>query len=162
VGEWDIYDQDSCSDHNIIRFVMGEGKGSMPENHFQDVRYIVQKGNIEKYQANLIRLAGEKICNKNKQKESEELDKILSTRAYLENDVEKLIEEFYEVLMGACNESFRSQWATNRAKANRSVPWWTKELTTMRKRLKRTETTIPKDEKQRRTSTTAQSTILGS
>jgi hypothetical protein len=114
---------------------MGEGKGSRPENYFRDVRYIVQKGNIEKYQANLIRLAGEKSCNINEQKEFEELDKTLSTRAHLENDVEKLIEEFYEVLRGACNESFRSQRATNRAKANRSVPWWTKELTTMRKRL---------------------------
>jgi hypothetical protein len=135
VGEWDICDQVSCSDHNIIRFVMVEGKGSMPENYVQDVRYIVQKGNIEKYQANLIRLAGEKICKVNEQKEYEELDKTLSARAHLENDVEKLIDEFYEVLKGACNESFRTQRVTNRATANRSVPWWTKELTTMRKRL---------------------------
>jgi hypothetical protein len=68
VVEWDICDQDSCSDHNIIRFALGEGKWSMPENYFQDIRYIVQKGNVEKYQANLIRLAGEKICKVNEQK----------------------------------------------------------------------------------------------
>ena len=135
VEEWEICDQDSCSDHNIIRFVIGQGKGKRPNNYSQDVRYIVQKSNIEKYQANLIRLAGNRICKINEQKETEELDKTLFTRALLENDVEKLIEEFYEVLTGACNESFRTQRAPTRTTPYRTVPWWTKELTTMRKRL---------------------------
>jgi len=114
VGKWEICDQYSCSDHSILRFAIGQGKGNRPEIHFQDVRYIVQKCNKEKFQANLIRLVGNKICEINKQEETEELDKTLFTRA-LENYIEKLIEEFYEVLKEACNESF----TTNRRRKGR-------------------------------------------
>jgi len=68
VWEWEICYQDSCSDHSIIQFAVGQGKGNRLEIHFQDVRYIVQKCNIEKFQANLIRLAGNKICKINSKK----------------------------------------------------------------------------------------------
>jgi len=52
-----------------------------------------------------------------------------------ETDIEKLIEGFNEVLKLACSTSFRTQWASKRAMSNKSVPWWTEELTIMRKRL---------------------------
>jgi dephospho-CoA kinase len=129
VGEWQNCDQDRCSDHSIIRFAIGQVKGNRPEIHFQDFRYRVQKSNIEKFQANLFPLVGNKICKINKQ-----LDTTLLTRAHLGN-VEKLIEEFYEVLTITCNESFRKQRAPKRTTLNRSVPRWTEELTTTRKRL---------------------------
>jgi len=40
VDEWEIWDQDSCSDH-IIRYAIGQGNGNNPELHSQDVRFIV-------------------------------------------------------------------------------------------------------------------------
>jgi hypothetical protein len=135
VDEWEISDQDSCSDHSIIRYAIGQGKGNRLEYFSQDVRYIVQKCNIEKFQVNLFRLAQNKICKIDTQVETEELDKTLCTRALAENDVEKLIDEFDEVLKLTCRESFRTQRESKRKTSNKSVPWWTKELTTTRKRL---------------------------
>jgi hypothetical protein len=52
-----------------------------------------------------------------------------------ETDIEKIIEDFHEVLKLVCSKSFRTQRATKKATSNKSVPWWTEELTIMRKRL---------------------------
>jgi len=53
----------------------------------------------------------------------------------VESDIEKAIEEFHEVLMVACNESFRTKRVSKRMTLNRTMPWLTEELTIMRKRL---------------------------
>jgi hypothetical protein len=90
---------------------------------------------MEKFQVNLFRLVQNKIRNIDTHVETEELDKTLCTRALAENDIEKLIDEFHEVLTLPCSESFRTQRGSKRKTSNKSVPWWTKELTTMRKRL---------------------------
>ena len=65
---------------------------------------------------------------------SVDLDVKLSKRANEETDIEKLIEEFQEVLKAACDKSFRKQRITMKTITNKSVPWWTDELTVMRKR----------------------------
>jgi len=135
VVEWEISDQESCSDHSIIRYAIGQGKGNRTEFNFHDVRYIVQKGNIEKFQENLFRLAQKKICKINKEGGIEDFDKTLCIRVFEGTDIETLIEEFHEVLMLACSKSFRTHRSSKRATSNKSVPWWTEELTIMKKRL---------------------------
>ena len=95
----------------------------------------MQKCNIEKFQRNLLLSAETKICKINKDKGTEDLDKTLCTRAFEETDIEKLIEEFHEVLKLACSKSFKTHRASKRTTLNESVPWWTEELTIMRKRL---------------------------
>jgi len=54
VVEWEISEQDSCTDYSIIRYAIGQGKGHRTELDFQEVRYIVQKDNKHKYQGNLL------------------------------------------------------------------------------------------------------------
>ena len=135
VVECEISDQESCSDHSIIRYSIGQGKRNRTEFDFQDMRYIVRKGNKEKFQGNLLRLAEKKICKINEEGGTGDLDKTLCTCVFEETDIEKLIEEFHEVLKLACSTSFRTQWASKRATSSKSVPWWTEELTIMRKRL---------------------------
>ena len=132
---WEISDQEICSDHSIIRYAIGHDKGNRFEFDFQDVRYIVQKCNIEKFQRNLLRSAEKKICKLNKEGGTEDLDKTLCTHAFEETDIKKLIEEFHEVLKLACSKSFKTNQASKRTTLNKSVPWWKEELTIMRKRL---------------------------
>jgi hypothetical protein len=122
VVEWEISDQERCSDHSIIRYAIVQGKRNRTEFDFQDLRYIVRKGNIEKFQGNLLRLAEKKISKINKEGRTEDLDKTLCTRVFEETDIEKLIEEFHEVLKLACSISFRTQRASKRATSNKSVP----------------------------------------
>jgi len=35
----------------------------------------------------------------------------------------------------ASRESFRTQWASKKVNSHKAVPWWTEELTIMRKRI---------------------------
>lgn len=63
------------------------------------------------------------------------MDKTLCTRVANRMDIEELIEEFYDVIKSACNISFRTRRASKKAMPNKSVPWWTEELTIMRKRV---------------------------
>jgi hypothetical protein len=72
----------------------------------------VKKDNEEIFQGNLLRLAETKLCNIKKEGGTEDLDKTLCTCVSDETDIEKLIEEFHEVLKLACSKSFRTQRAS--------------------------------------------------
>jgi hypothetical protein len=63
----------------------------------------------------------------------EELDATLSNRVKEGTKAEKLIDEFQEVIKAACDKSFRRR-LTKKTITNKSVPWWTDELSVMRKR----------------------------
>jgi hypothetical protein len=65
----------------------------------------------------------------------ENLDTTLCTRISKETDIEKSMEEFHDVLKIACNKTFRTQRNTKKTMVHQSVPWWTEELTIMRKRI---------------------------
>jgi len=95
----------------------------------------VHRRNINKFQSKLVRLATARVGTTKKQKDTGDLDSTLAKRVTSECDIEKTIYEFYEELTAACNESFRTQLATKKATTNGSEPWWTEELTVMRKRL---------------------------
>jgi hypothetical protein len=56
----------------------------------------------------------------------------MSERTNEGTEIEKLIEAFQEALKEACDKSFRQR--TIKKITNKSVPWWTDELTVMRKR----------------------------
>ena len=132
MNDWEIWDQDSCSVH-IIRYIIGQDSGynSAPRN--QETRYIVKRHNINKFQTKLARLATASVFPTHKQEDTGDLDSTMAKRATSGCDVEKTIDEFYEDLTAACNESFRTQLTLNKATTNRSVPWWTDELTIMRR-----------------------------
>jgi ribonuclease HI len=134
VEGWEISDQESCSDHSIIKFAIGQGTWRRSIQDCQGARYIVKNEDLEKFQGNLLRLLEDKLSTTNTEGGTEDLDAILSKRADEETDIEKLIEVFHEVLKAACDQSFRKQQATRKIRTNKSVPWWTEELTVMRKR----------------------------
>jgi hypothetical protein len=94
----------------------------------------VKSEDIVKFQGNLLRLIEERLNTTNTEGGSVDLDVTLSKRANEGTDIEKLIEEFQGVLKAACDKSFRQQWTTKKTITNKSVPWWTDELTVMRKR----------------------------
>jgi hypothetical protein len=66
---------------------------------------------------------------------TEKLDKTLCTRVTKNIDIEKSVEEFHEVMVSACRESFKTRQASKKANSHKTVSWWTEELTVMRKRM---------------------------
>ena len=133
--DWEISDQDSCSDNSIIRYVIRQKTAPRLEKKKDEARYKVNKEGRRKFQENLKRITEQKFFSKQKAAELEEMDTILGRRASQEPDVEKLVDEFHEVLVEACRSSFQTPRARNMNSARKTAPWWSEELTIMRKRL---------------------------
>lgn len=135
VTDWEISDQESCSDHSIIRYVMGQRTAPHLGKNKDETRYKVNNVGKQKFQENLIRLTEQKFFKNQNAADVVEMDNILSIRATQEPDANKLVDEFYEVLEEACRSSFLTLRASKSNSARRTVPWWSEELTIMRKRL---------------------------
>jgi hypothetical protein len=65
VREREISDQESCSDHNMIKYVNGNSTPQLTEIDIGEVRYKVTKEDKEKFHINLIQLAEQKLCETN-------------------------------------------------------------------------------------------------
>ena len=80
VKEWEIWDQDSCSDHNFIRYTIGQACGDNSAQRTQEPGYIVHRRNINKFQSKLVRLATARVGTTNKQEDTGDLDSTLAKR----------------------------------------------------------------------------------
>jgi len=121
---WEITDQESCSNLSVIRYDMKQDTAPHSETDTGEVKYKVRKDDKKKFQQNLIRLLEQKPIETHNAGGTETLDKVLCTRVTNEPDVEGLVEEFYEVLEAACRSSFRSSRATNAKSTHKTVLWW--------------------------------------
>ena len=65
----------------------------------------------------------------------EGLDEHLSQRVAAAPCMETVIGEFQEALERACRSSFRIRNITQKATSHKSVPWWTPNFTTLRKKV---------------------------
>ena len=71
--------------------------------------------------------------NKIKGGEAEELDKYLSTKITTEEDLEQNIDLFAEAVQSVCRRTFQNTTIWEKTSKKKSVPWWTDNLTLMRK-----------------------------
>jgi len=76
--EWAIYDQESCSDHNIIQYALGNKVPQPDEYNHNGPRYVVTDENLKKFDKNLRRIVAIKF--RTGQEEPENLDRDLATQ----------------------------------------------------------------------------------
>jgi len=91
VENWEVSDQESCSDHCIIKFAVGQASRSC-KIESQRVRYLVNSDDIDKFQGNLTRLLEERLNTTNTDGGSDDLDATLSEITNKGTKIEKLIE----------------------------------------------------------------------
>jgi hypothetical protein len=84
----------------------------------------------------------------------------MSNRVRECQDIEQAIDNFHETIKIACDKAFRRSQATGKTTNIRSIPWWTGELTVMRKH-KRSQKEISEDKIKRRSQGTTQNPVLG-
>jgi hypothetical protein len=70
------------------------------------------------------------LCNA---ETTEDLDIMLCAHIAEEAENEKSIEEFHVILKTACDKTYKKPRTTKKT-SRKSVPWWTEELTILRKR----------------------------
>jgi hypothetical protein len=63
------------------------------------------------------------------------LDNALYTKISLETDIEGILEKYKDSLTAVCDKSFHVRKQREKPIGHKSVPWWTLELTIMRKKI---------------------------
>jgi hypothetical protein len=134
VTQWKISDQESSSDHNIIKYIIGQDDTSRENITQNEVRYLTKKENHPIFRNNLTQLAKEMLCKLHNAETTEDLDTMLSIKIAEAPDIEKFIEEFHGIIIKACDKAYKTQYTSRKKTTHNSVPWWTDELTTIRKR----------------------------
>ena len=148
VQEWVISDQESCSDHSILKYVLGNGTSQWTGVNTEGVRYKVTKKDSEKFQVNLLQLMKQRFCGSNSEVgETEELDETLRLRVAKAPNMETIVEELHDVLASACSSSFKILRTTKKASTQISslVDGRTYDL---EEKGKCTATSVPTDERQ--------------
>jgi len=140
VTDWEIHEQESCSDHKIIKIGIGKGLdlGQNTRLHKAGTRYRVTKSGTENFQRTFVKIMGQLIHGPNSEDAGiEEIDKDLCQRVRTASNTEEIVEEFQEALDKACKSSYRitrTIMTTKKEPHHKSVPWWTQKLTILRKR----------------------------
>jgi hypothetical protein len=130
IGGWDISDEDSCSDHSIIQFSIGQSNKPGRQHTYKGIRYIKNEQNLSRFNSNLKDLLATKF-QKNNTKDFADLHKELATTIRVEDAVDTL----QEAITASCDKSFRKAGPLQKGAYQKSVPWWTQELTIRRKKL---------------------------
>jgi hypothetical protein len=66
---------------------------------------------------------------------AEKLEKYLPTKITTEEDLEQNIDLFAEAVQSACRRTYQNTTTREKTSKKKSVPWWTDNLTVMRKKL---------------------------
>ena len=127
----EISAEERCWDHNIVKFDIRQDTYHDTECSYTGYRYVVTDKSLKKFDSNLSRLVATKFGTG--QRDPLSLDRALALQVKKPNDIERAVKLFQEPLKLPCNKSFNTRNAT-KPMYHKSVTWWTKELTPMRKR----------------------------
>jgi len=99
IQEWAIHDKESCSDHNIIHYVLGNEAFRPEVTNNKERRYAVTQKGLEKFQAMVI-VTMENIARGSEKadKTDDTLDVVLCRRTSLATTSEAAVEELHSVL----------------------------------------------------------------
>lgn len=130
-SEWQCGEEESCSDHNIIKFRIESSNIGECKTSYLGVRYITKQENYKKFQTSL---ANNFIStfNCSNQLEVTKLDKELREKTKQYN-AEALIQDCFSCITAACNTAFRISRSKKQI-TGRTVPWWSTELQILRKK----------------------------
>jgi hypothetical protein len=93
---WEISADESCSDHNIIKFDIGHTYIDTGYS-YPGYRYVVTEGNLKKFDSNLSRIIATMF--RTRLTDSLNLDRVLALQVKEANDVERAADLFQEALI---------------------------------------------------------------
>jgi len=135
---WAIYEQESCSDLNIMKYgLWNPNTITQPTvNNKGGVRYRVEERDIAKFQGCLIEHMEQLQNGMHKERVGREgLDEHLSQKVAAATCMEAVIGGFQEALETDCRFSFRMRIISHKVISKKSVPCWTQNLTILREKV---------------------------
>jgi hypothetical protein len=101
--DWAVCDRESCSDHNIIQYTLGNEAFQVAEINNRGIRYIMTQKNIGKFQERLIQTMEQTARETGMVVKGEDmLDETLSRRVITAPNIEATVDKLQAVLDYAC------------------------------------------------------------
>jgi hypothetical protein len=136
IFDWKINDEETNSDHSMINCDIIMDTRHQDNTTTMRQKFIVSAASMETYTANIRKIVENKIQNQSTATNEDDLDERLYKIIKQDRDTAKQIEQFNEAMKLACEQSFRTTNTLKALRKHKSVPWWTQELTAMRKTTK--------------------------
>jgi hypothetical protein len=131
ISDWKISDEESNSGHSIINYDIKTANSHNTQPTRQ--KYTVNENGMGKYQGNVRRTVAELIREHSNTNSEDDMDERLHKRILSDNNTAQQIEDFSVAMRRACEQSFKTTKTPKVTQKVKSVPWWTKELTELRK-----------------------------
>jgi len=120
------------SDHRYITFCIKKHKIIFRDFNYNGVKYITSEMGFQHFENNFIK----EIKNNFRIRETSDLDKTLCELPTLELDTEHVVRKYQDSIVAASKKSFKvRRLMQKKTIVFKSVPWWTGELTIMRKKF---------------------------
>ncbi|KAJ4438366.1 hypothetical protein ANN_14308 [Periplaneta americana] len=134
--DWRCGEEESCCDHNNITFKINIKKSYYcgETENYTGYKFNTKTGDMRKFDDRLKANVVNKFqC---KEIENEDIEKELLEK--LKNaelvELETIIHDYQSCIVAACNEAFK-KCSRGNFRRGRTVPWWTQELTILRKKV---------------------------
>jgi hypothetical protein len=138
IRDWEISEEESCSDHNIINFNLtfsnNNNNNTAQMHNFLGTRYIIKEAQYNDFQKNLLQMISRKFQINMDDNNTTDIDDKLNIRVLSHTDIRVLIEEFDEIIQLACKKTFKCLKPPNTPTTSKTIPWWKDSLTIMRKK----------------------------
>jgi hypothetical protein len=121
VQEWKISEEESCSDHKIIQFCIGQYNTKQTGNNFQSIKYIAKEENLKKFEASVTQESAEQMCGSSWKEETIAVDKYITSRIATTVDMEDTVNRFSDALT-ACNKTFKIVKPFTKTNKHKTVP----------------------------------------
>ncbi|KAF6217313.1 hypothetical protein GE061_001667 [Apolygus lucorum] len=136
VTNWRIGEEELVSDHKLLSFEINNMSQSYPVESEFIPRYKVHEADWEKFGDVLFHsMAG--ILGQPPPTDREQLDEMFSRMVEVSDDLEVIVERVSGALESACCQSIPRRRQPVKTSAKKSVPWWTREITEVRRRVRR-------------------------
>jgi hypothetical protein len=134
IKDWEISEEESCSDHNIIKFNINFSYNTAQIYNFLGARYIIKEQQHTEFHKNLTQLISKNFQIENNEGNTKKIDEKLNLKMLGQNDIGVSIEKLDETIQSICKKTFKYLKSPNTTAKGKTVPWWTDALTIMRKR----------------------------
>jgi hypothetical protein len=134
IKDWEISEEESCSDHNIIKFNLNFACDKAQIHNFLGTRYIIKEQQHTEFCKNLHQSISKNFQIDNNERNTKEIEEKLNARLTEHKDIGVLIEKFDETIHSTCKKTFKLLKSPNTTARGKSVPWWTVALKIIRER----------------------------
>jgi len=132
VKNWDISEEESASDHNIIKFCIRLDKHNTHGNHHPEPRYRIKEHQITIFNEKLHSNIAKTFQMEDKERNTDEIDE-LTSQVKGNTDIEHFTVKLEEVIQITCSKICRQKNPSNTEAKGKTVPWWTETLKIMKR-----------------------------